>query len=116
MQDYHGSSRSMGAVVVCCLCVLVLLVAPLDCSVLPFGMSSQSASGGLQALKTPPILKDEESYLEWKEDLAVWELFTVYLTLFGHARDCVRGLDPEQIGSVNGVKLIVERLDTVSKG
>ena len=34
------------------------------------------AANRLSNLRTPPILAGEESYLEWKEDLAVWELFT----------------------------------------
>ena len=87
-------------------------------------MGTQATSKGIQGLKMPPILQDEDSYLEWKEDLKVWELFTdlekkkrgpaIYLTLSGHARDCVRGLDPAtEIGSVDGVKLILEKLDAV---
>lgn len=56
----------------------------------------------MQSLRTPPVLAGQESYMEWKEDLKVWELFTdlvvakrgpaVYLTLTGNARDCVRDL------------------------
>ena len=51
------------------------------------------ATNSMNNLRTPPSLKGEDSYLEWKEDLAVWEMFTdlekskrgpaVYLTLTG---------------------------------
>ena len=88
-----------------------------------FVMASQFASKSLQTLKTPPILQDEESYLEWKEDLLVLELFTylekkkrgpaVYLTLSGHAHDCVRDLELVEIGGEDGVKKIVAKLDKV---
>ena len=77
----------------------------------------------LQNLRTPPILAGEESYLEWLEDLKVWVLFTdldkkkqgpaVYLTLTGNARDCVRDLTPEQLGSDDGVDKIIKKLDKV---
>ena len=83
-------------------------------------MSHQSA---VQALKTPPILVDEASYVEWREDLKIWELYTdlekkkrgpaVYLTLTGHFRDCVRDLTAEHIGADGGLKVITDKLDKV---
>ena len=73
-------------------------------------------------LKTPPVLVDEDSYQEWKNDLAIWQLYTdlenkrqgpaVYLGLSGRARECIRGLKPEEIGAVNGVKKITDKLDS----
>ena len=81
----------------------------------------QQASNSVQALKTPPILVDEAGYIEWKDDLKIWELYTdldrkkrgpaVYLTLHGHARDCVRDLTPGEIGADTGLKTIVDKLD-----
>ena len=72
-------------------------------------------------LKTPPVLESEDSYSEWRHDLDIWELFTdlpaakkgpaVYLSLSGRARDCVRDLSKEDIGHVDGVKKILEKLD-----
>ena len=80
-------------------------------------------SNSMNSLRTPPILAGEESYLEWKEDLAVWELFTdlekkkrgpaVYLSLTGCYRDKVRDLTVEEIGSNEGVKKITDKLDEV---
>lgn len=77
----------------------------------------------MQSLRTPPVLAGQESYMEWKEDLKVWELFTdlvvakrgpaVYLTLTGNARDCVRDLTAEQIGANDGLKQITDKLDKV---
>ena len=65
-------------------------------------------------LKTPPILEDEEHYRVWKQDLSNWQLFTelekvkqgpaVYLILKGNAREGVRGLKPEEVGAVGGIK------------
>ena len=77
----------------------------------------------MQTLRTPPVLAGQESYLEWKDDIKVWELFTdlekkrrgpaVYLTLTGTARDCVRDLTIEEIGADEGVKKITDKLDKV---
>ena len=74
-------------------------------------------------LKAPPVLVDEDSYQEWKNDLAIWQLYTdlenkrqgpaVYLVLSGRARECVRALMPEEIGAANGVKKITNKLDTL---
>ena len=81
---------------------------------------SQNSYG---TLRTPPILTGEDSYLEWKDDLKIWQLFTdlvntkrgpaVYLTLRGNARDCVRDLTSDQVGSETGVKQITDKLDQV---
>ena len=86
-------------------------------------MASHQHSTSIQNLRTPPILAGQDSYVEWKEDLKVWLLFTdlevkrrgpaVYLTLTGNARDCVRDLTPEEIGGVDGIKKILEKLDKV---
>ena len=74
-------------------------------------------------LKTPPVLVHEDSYDEWKGDLAIWQLYTdldkkkqgpaVYLMLSGRARECVRDLKIEDIGAIDGVKKITDKLDTL---
>ena len=73
-------------------------------------------------LKTSPVLVDEDSYDEWKSELAIWQLYTdldkkkqgpaVYLLLSGRARECVRDLKPEEIGAEDGVKKIIDKIDT----
>ena len=75
-----------------------------------------------QALKMPPILVDESNYGEWENDLEIWELFTdldvekwraaVYLSLTGQTCHCVRSLSYQEIGTENGIKNILERLDS----
>lgn len=37
----------------------------------------------------------------------------VFLSLTGQARDCVRDLQPQEIGQENGVKNIIDKLDTL---
>lgn len=74
-------------------------------------------------LKTPPVLVDETTYAEWKNDVQIWQLFTdlakkkqgpaVYLSLTGHARECVRDLTPAVIGGDDGVQAITDKLDTL---
>ena len=77
------------------------------------------------SLKAPPVLTDDINYADWKCDLQVWEMLTeledkkkgpaLFLTLpqKGKARECLRELTPARIGSDNGFKLIVEKLDGV---
>ena len=36
----------------------------------------QEASNSVQALKMPPILVDEAGYIEWKDEMKIWELYT----------------------------------------
>ena len=81
------------------------------------------ASKFVQSLKTPPILVDEAGYVEWKDDLSIWELYTdlakkkrgpaVFLTLNDAAKLCVRDLTADQVGANNGVKTIIQKLDKV---
>ena len=72
--------------------------------------------------KAPPVFNEEEDYLNWKNDLEVWKLFTdtekkmgpaVYLTLTGHAREAVRDLKPADIGKETGLDGIIVKLDAV---
>ena len=76
-------------------------------------------------LKMPPVLESEDQYLEWSNDLKVWQLFTdlakakqgpaVYLSLTGRARECVRDLTPEELSANDGVKAITDKLDAIFK-
>lgn len=69
-----------------------------------------------QALKSSSALTTKENYIEWKNDLTIWQMYTdinkckqcpaVFLSLTGRARDCVRDLQPQEIGQENGVKKI----------
>ena len=74
-------------------------------------------------LKSPPVLKDEEDYLNWKQDLEIWQLYTdldkkkqgpaVYLVLSGKSKECARSLTKEELGANDGVAKIVAKLDTL---
>ena len=76
-------------------------------------------------LKMPPVLETEDQYLEWVNDLKIWQLFTdlekakqgpaVYLSLTGRARECIRDLTPEQLSDDNGVQAITDKLDAIFK-
>ena len=71
--------------------------------------------------KYPPILQEGNSYEEWKRDFQIWQLLKlatktdegplVYRTLTGRSKSAVSDLTPAQIGSNNGLDLIIERLD-----
>ena len=73
----------------------------------------------------PPVLESEDSYIEWINDLKIWQLFTdlpkakqgpaVYLSLTGRARECVRDLTPAQISAETGVANITAKLDAIFK-
>ena len=75
------------------------------------------------SLKSPPVLKDEDDYTNWKQDLEIWQLYTdldkkkqgpaVYLCLSGKAKECVRDVTKEDLSSDAGVSKIVTKLDTL---
>ena len=74
-------------------------------------------------IKNPPIFNPEvdDDYMSWKRDVGVWKLFTetkaekqgaaVYLALQGKARECVRPLDTDKIGSATGFDEVLAQLD-----
>ena len=72
-------------------------------------------------LKAPPVFKEDEDYMSWKNDIEVWQMFTdieekkrgpaVYLSLTGKAREAVRDIRPAELGGNNGVEKILEKLD-----
>ena len=76
-------------------------------------------------VKMPPVLESEDAYIEWINDLKIWQLFTdlpkakqgpaVYLSLTGRARECVRDLTPAQISAETGVANITAKLDAIFK-
>ena len=75
------------------------------------------------SVKNPPIFNPEvdDDYMSWKRDVGVWKLFTetkaekqgaaVYLSLQGKARECVRPLDTNKIGSATGFDEVLAQLD-----
>ena len=75
------------------------------------------------SVKAPPVLTDENDYLNWKNDIEIWKLFTdskaekhgpaVYLMLTGRARDAVRELNAADIGKADGLDKIITKLDSV---
>ena len=75
------------------------------------------------SIKAPPVLNEVDDYLNWKNDIEVWQIFadtkpekqgpTVYLTLTGRARDAVRELKPVDIGKADGLETIIRKLDAV---
>ena len=74
-------------------------------------------------LKAPPVLSEEDEYLNWKNDINVLEMFTdiakkkrgpaVYLSLRGRARDAVREIPFAELGTDDGMKKIMDKLDTL---
>ena len=76
------------------------------------------------AIKAPPAFDAEgDDYLAWKNDIEVWEVFTdlkekkrgpaVYLSLTGKAREAVRGINVGDLAKNEGVKTIIEKLDSI---
>ena len=71
--------------------------------------------------KSPPTLREGESYEEWKRDLEIWQLLKcatkeeegplIYRTLTGRAKAAVKDLTPAQIGAADGLKSIITRLE-----
>ena len=76
-----------------------------------------------KSIKAPPVFAEDDDYLSWKNDLAVWEMFTdyaaekrgpaVYLVLSGKARDAVREIPAANLAVAGGVKVITDKLDGI---
>ena len=76
-----------------------------------------------KSIKAPPVFAEDDDYLSWKNDLAVWEMFTdyaaekrgpaVYLVLSGKARDAVREIAAANLAVAGGVKVITDKLDGI---
>ena len=68
----------------------------------------------MSSLKTPPPLTDEDRYMEWKQDIAMWQVVTdlaaekqgpaVFLSLPQNIRECVRELTATDLKRTNGVE------------
>ena len=75
------------------------------------------------SMKTPPILREGESYEEYKRDIQIWQLLKVasdveegplvHRTLNDRGKAATAKLTVEQIGAKNGLKLILDELDKV---
>ena len=69
----------------------------------------------------PPELNNDCNYSDWKYDVSVWKLFTklekaklgpaLFLNLKGKARECVRGISLDVVGSEGGFDKLIETLD-----
>ena len=80
---------------------------------------------GRNTSKAPPLLSSCKNYDDWCKMVRVWTKFTdlpkerqgasMFLSLEGEALDAALELDEEDIGSENGVKLIMARLDKLYK-
>ena len=74
-------------------------------------------------IKSPPALSKSSSYETWVKELKIWQLFTdlpltkqgpaIFLTLEGKAREAVLELDVEKLSSQDGVKNVLEKLDSL---
>ena len=76
-------------------------------------------------IKNPPIFNPEENndYVSWKMDVEVWRMVTkdekkkhgpaVYLCLQGSAREKVRSIDMEKLGTDTGYEEVIQLLDSV---
>lgn len=75
-----------------------------------------------QGFKSPPTMRNDLPYIEWKQELEIWSDFTdlsagrqggaLFLTLTGKARQAVlAGVSRLQLKSDNGVKEITDCLD-----
>ena len=79
----------------------------------------------MASLKQPPVFDPDggDSYVNWKNDLEVWCLFTkeekkrqgpaIYLSLKGDARETVRDISRNELSQDGGVKMILDLLDKV---
>ena len=77
------------------------------------------------SLKNAPIFLPEENddYVNWRKDIMVWKMFTetkveklgaaVYLAIQGKARECVRDMDMNILGTAQGFDEILKVLDDV---
>ena len=80
-----------------------------------------TASSG--SFKNPPKFRDGELYDSWKNEIAIWQLMTdlvkkkqalaITLTLEGQAKAKALELDVTQLNDDEGVKTLLEALDTL---
>ena len=73
------------------------------------------------AVKSPPLWTSEMTYEDYKKEIEVWKLLKsasnkeegplIYRVLTGEAKAAAKKLTVEQIGSENGLQLIIDKLD-----
>ena len=71
--------------------------------------------------KDPPVWQSDQSYEKYKKDIEVWQLLgyataneegpLLYGVLTGEAKDAAGELTVAEIGSEDGLKLILDKLD-----
>ena len=74
-------------------------------------------------IKAPPSLSKCSSYEAWLKEIQIWQAFTdladvkqgpaIFLTLEGRSREAVLELDVSKISAKDGVKTIIEKLDSL---
>ena len=72
-------------------------------------------------VKSPPLWTSEMTYEDYKKEIEVWKLLKcasnkeegpiIYRVLTGEAKAAAKKLTVEQIGSENGLLLIIDKLD-----
>ena len=75
------------------------------------------------SVKWPPTLENDSSYENWKKDIEIWSKLTdlkpgkqalaIHLSLTGKARVATSELGVDELGADDGVKKILEKLDTL---
>ncbi|CAF2215355.1 unnamed protein product [Rotaria magnacalcarata] len=73
--------------------------------------------------KAPPAFADDMNYESWKKEISIWQAFTelskarqgpaIFLSLTGKPREAVLELEISEISSDNGVKKLLEKLDSL---
>ena len=82
------------------------------------------ASRTQKNLKTPPVMRDDLSYKDWKSDIEIWSDFTdiedekkggaVFLTLTGKAQQTVRAaVTRDNLKTATGLKNVLAALDAL---
>ena len=74
-------------------------------------------------IKAPPSLSKCSSYEAWLKEIQIWQAFTdladikqgpaIFLILEGRSREAVLELDVSKISAKDGVKTIIEKLDSL---
>ena len=77
--------------------------------------------GGGSVFEVPPELNNDSNYTDWKYDVSVWKMLTklekekqgpaLYLSLKGKARECVRVIHLDVVGSKDGFDKLIACLD-----
>ena len=81
------------------------------------------ATSTRQHVFAPPAYTNEISYTDWKKEVEFWQLATdvkeekqgtqLFLSLTGKSREAVREISTQDISGKEGVKKVLEKLDTL---